>query len=104
MCQALVAYLQKRPADAPHREVFLQVRADSCPMNSSAVTQVMTRNAARVGLGTVRAHRLRHSATRAVLAERGTLVEVGELLSHSTGWRVAPHGTDDPASGYRDSG
>lgn len=83
--QALVAYLQNRPADAPHREVFLQVRADKGPMSRAAVTQVVARNAARAGLGAVRAHRLRHSAARAVLAGGGTLVEVGELLGHSTG-------------------
>jgi site-specific recombinase XerC len=31
----------------------------------------------------VRAHRLRHSAARAVLAAGGSLSEVGELLGHA---------------------
>ena len=69
---------------AVNREVFLQVRSSQGCMNSSAVTQVVARNAARAGLGTVRAHRLRHSAARAVLAGGGTLAEVGELLGHRT--------------------
>jgi integrase/recombinase XerD len=83
--QALVAYLQRRPVDVDCREVFLQVRGRPAPMTSRAVTQVVARHAARTGLGTVRAHRLRHSAARAVLAAGGTLTEVGELLGHTTG-------------------
>ena len=45
----------------------------------------MARHAARAGLGTVRAHRLRHSAARAVLAAGGSLSEVGQLLGHANG-------------------
>lgn len=82
--RALVAYLRRRPREVAHREVFLQVRAGNGAMNSSAVTTVVARNAARAGLGAVRAHRLRHSAARAVLDGGGTLAEVGELLGHST--------------------
>ena len=54
-------------------------------MTSRAVTQVVARHAARAGLGTVRAHRLRHSAARAVLVAGGSLSEVGELLGHANG-------------------
>ncbi len=82
---ALVAYLQRRPVDVCYREVFLQVRGAPVPMTSGAVTQVVARHAAGVGLGTVRAHRLRHSAAQAILCGGGTLSEVGELLGHSTG-------------------
>lgn len=81
---ALVAYLRQRPGDVPYREVFLQVVAGHGAMNGSAVTHVVARNATRAGLGAVRAHRLRHSAARAVLDGGGTLAEVGELLGHST--------------------
>ncbi|MDN5769180.1 MAG: tyrosine-type recombinase/integrase [Humibacillus sp.] len=82
--QALVTYLQRRPVGVAHREVFLQVRGVPAPMNSRAVTQVVARHGVRAGLGPVRAHRLRHSAARAVLVAGGTLVEVGELLGHAT--------------------
>lgn len=80
--QALVAYLRRRPEGLACREVFLQVRGAPVPMTSRAVTQVVARHGARAGLGTVRAHRLRHSTARAVLDAGGTLAEVGELLGH----------------------
>ena len=96
--RALVAYLQQRPVGVPRREVFLQVRGDRGQMTSSAVTQVVARNAARAGLGTVRAHRLRHSAARAILAAGGTLAEVGELLGHSTGHVTVVYASFDVAS------
>jgi site-specific recombinase XerC len=81
---AVVEYLRRRPAGATSREVFLQVRGEPKPMTSRAVTQVVARRGARAGLGPVRAHRLRHSAARAVLASGGSLPEVGELLGHAT--------------------
>lgn len=83
--QAVVAYLGWRPAGVACREVFLQVRGAPTPMTGQAVSQVVARYAARAGLGTVRAHRLRHSAARAVLSAGGSLTEVGELLGHADG-------------------
>ena len=83
--QAVVAYLNRRPAGVAAREVFLQVRGAPTPMTARAVSQVVARRAARAGLGTVRAHRLRHSAARAVLCGGGSLIEVGELLGHADG-------------------
>jgi site-specific recombinase XerD len=82
---AVVAYLRRRPAGATCREVFVQVRGEPKPMTSRAVTQVVARHGARAGLGRVRAHRLRHSAARAVLGAGGSLSEVGELLGHANG-------------------
>jgi site-specific recombinase XerC len=81
----VVAYLRRRPAGATCREVFVQVRGEPRPMTSRAVTQVVARHGARAGLGSVRAHRLRHSAARAVLVAGGSLTEVGELLGHANG-------------------
>jgi len=83
--QAVVAYLNRRPAGVASREVFLQVRGGPTPMTGRAVSQVVARHAARAGLGTVRAHRLRHSAACAVLSAGGSLTEVGELLGHANG-------------------
>ena len=37
---------------------------------------------ARAGLGTVHAHRLRHSAATAILASGGSLAEIGQVLRH----------------------
>jgi site-specific recombinase XerC len=83
--QAVVAYLNWRPVGVSYREVFLQVRGGPTPMTARAVSQVVARHAARAGLGTVRAHRLRHSAARAVLSAGGSLTEIGELLGHADG-------------------
>jgi site-specific recombinase XerD len=82
---AVVSYLRRRPAGVAYRELFLKVRGGPSPMTCRAVTQVVARRAARAGLGTVRAHRLRHSAARAVLSAGGSLTEVGELLGHADG-------------------
>lgn len=96
--QALVAYLQRRTTAVGYREVFLQVRGEPRPMTRFAVTEVVSRHAAAAGLGTVRAHRLRHSAARAVLAAGGTLTEVGELLGHSTAQVTMSYASFDLAS------
>ena len=82
--QAVVAYLERRQDQSGHREVFLRARGVLAPMTSRAVTEVVARHAARAGLGVVRAHRLRHTAARAVLAAGGSLSEVGELLGHGS--------------------
>lgn len=82
---AVVSYLRRRPVGVACRELFLQVRGGPSPMTCRAVTQVVARHALRAGLGTVRAHRLRHSAARAVLSAGGSLTEVGELLGHGDG-------------------
>ena len=82
--QAVVAYLNWRPAGVVCREVFLQVRGGPTPMTGRAVSQVVARHAARAELGTVRAHRLRHSAG-AVLSAGGSLTKIGELLGHANG-------------------
>lgn len=81
---ALVVCRQHRPAGVTHRELFLTIRGAPQPMSRTTVSQVVARHAIRAELGTVRAHRLRHSAARAVLAAGGTLPEVGELLGQST--------------------
>lgn len=81
---ALVEYLHRRPASTPHREVFLTNYGTAVPMTRGAVTAVVARNARTAGLGTIYAHRLRHSAARAVLVGGGTFEEVGELLGHAT--------------------
>ena len=83
---SLAIYLQHRPTGVPHRGVFLTVRGAPAPLSRSGVSQVVARHAVRAGLGPVPvfAHRLRHSAARAVLVGGGTLAEVGELLGQST--------------------
>jgi len=81
---AIVGYLRRRP-DSGCREVFLQLQGEETPMTGWAVSALVARAAARAGLGTVHAHRLRHSAARAVLEAGGGMAEVGELLGHRSG-------------------
>jgi site-specific recombinase XerD len=95
---ALVEYLQRRPTPTPHREVFLTNYGAPVPMTRGAVTQVVERNARTAGLGMVHAHRLRHSAARAVLVGGGTFEEVGELLGHATRQVTMAYSSFDLAS------
>jgi integrase/recombinase XerD len=79
---AIVAYLQGGRPRCGHREVFLCARAPHRPMSRGAVTNVAARAARTAGLGTVHAHRLRHSAATAMLDAGGSLAEIGQVLRH----------------------
>jgi integrase/recombinase XerD len=82
--QAIVAWLTAgRPAaTAGGREVFLRVRAPHAALTRGAVTQVVARAARRAGLGTIYAHRLRHTAATGMLRAGGSLREIGQVLRH----------------------
>ena len=81
--RALVGYLQRgRPSTAQGRRVFSRVRAPHGPMTTAAVSNVVFAAGKRAGLGTVRAHRLRHTAATQLLAAGAPLVEIGQLLRH----------------------
>lgn len=80
---AIVAYLRIRPP-ADHRRVFVRVRSVPLPLTRCAVTDIVARCATKAGLGTVHAHRLRHTTARAILSSGGNLREVGQLLGHSS--------------------
>lgn len=81
--QALVDYLQRgRPATALTRHVFIRVRAPHGRMTTGAVSHAVFAAGRRAGLGTVRAHRLRHSAATQLLAAGASLTEIGQLLRH----------------------
>jgi integrase len=95
---AVVAHLRRRPLTTPCREVFLRARGAPAPMTRSAVSQIVARHAARAGLGLVHAHRLRHSAARAVLVAGGSLTEVGELLGHANPQVTLMYASFDHAS------
>jgi integrase/recombinase XerD len=80
---AVVSYLQRgRPVTAEGRRVFVRVRAPHGPMTTGAVSHVVFAAGRRAGLGTVRAHRLRHTAASQLLAAGAPLVEIGQLLRH----------------------
>lgn len=81
--EAVAAWLQKgRPATAMGRTVFVRVVAPHRALSSEGVTQAVFAVGQRAGLGTVRAHRLRHSAASGMLAAGATLPEIGRVLRH----------------------
>jgi integrase/recombinase XerD len=80
---AIAAYLQDgRPAGAVDRSVFIRARAPRCGLAAGGVTQAVAAAAGRAGLGTIHAHRLRHTAATAILAQGGSLAEIGQVLRH----------------------
>lgn len=81
--EAIAAYLRDgRPAGAVDRSVFIRARAPRCGLTSGGVTQAVAAAAQRAGLGTIYAHRLRHTAATAMLAAGGSLAEIGQVLRH----------------------
>jgi integrase/recombinase XerD len=80
---ALVDYLRVRPAGGTSRAMFLRARPPWAGLGRQGVSGIVARLAARAGLGTVHAHRLRHTVATQVVAAGGSLVEARELLGHS---------------------
>lgn len=81
--EAITRWLQHaRPATATDRNVFTRVRAPHHGLTAGGVTQVVAAAARRAGLGTVYAHRLRHSAATSMLAHGASLAEIGQVLRH----------------------
>ncbi|HMS14848.1 MAG TPA: tyrosine-type recombinase/integrase [Microthrixaceae bacterium] len=81
--EALVDYLaHERLAGTDERAVFVRSRAPRGPLAPEAVTAVVGRLAAQAGLGTVGAHRLRHTAATSMLRAGADLVEIGQVLRH----------------------
>jgi integrase/recombinase XerD len=81
--QAIAAWLRDgRPAGAVDRSVFIRARAPRCGLTAGGVTQAVAAAAQRAGLGTIYAHRLRHTAATAMLAGGGSLAEIGQVLRH----------------------
>lgn len=81
--EAVVAYLRDgRPVAALDRCVFIRIKAPRHGLTAGGVTQAVAAAARRAGLGTIYAHRLRHSAATAILADGGSLAEVGQVLRH----------------------
>src|SRR5215470_17017215 len=71
-----------RPPAALDRSVFIRVRAPHRGLTASGVTMAVFAAGQRAGLGTIYAHRLRHSAATAMFAEGGALAEIGQVLRH----------------------
>lgn len=80
---AIVAYLRVRVTGiAGGGEVFVGLKAPHGALTRFAVTQIVARTAQQCGLGTVRAHRLRHTAATAMLQAGASLDDIGQVLRH----------------------
>jgi len=71
-----------RPPTALDRSVFIRIKAPHRGLTASGVTMAVFAAGQRAGLGTIYAHRLRHSAATAMLAGGGSLAEIGQVLRH----------------------
>jgi integrase/recombinase XerD len=81
--EAIVAYLcDGRPDAAQGRTVFVYALAPYRALSTAGVTTVVATAARRAGLGTIHAHRLRHTVATVTLRKGGTLAEIGQLLRH----------------------
>jgi site-specific recombinase XerD len=81
--EAIASYLRDgRPATALDRSVFTRVRAPHQGLTPVGVTQAVAAAGRRAGLGVIYAHRLRHSAATSILAQGGSLAEIGQVLRH----------------------
>jgi site-specific recombinase XerD len=69
--------------------VFVRVKAPHRGLTNTGVTQVVNAAARRAGLGTIYAHRLRHSAATAMLAAGAPLAEIGQVLRHRSALTTA---------------
>jgi site-specific recombinase XerD len=71
-----------RPPTALDRSVFIRIKAPHQGLTAGGVTMAVFAAGQRAGLGTIYAHRLRHSAATAMFAEGGSLAEIGQVLRH----------------------
>jgi site-specific recombinase XerD len=82
--EAVSAYLPDRPlVGVNERVLFLRVKAPLGPMTSVAVSDVVAAAARRAHIGTVGAHRLRHTVAVEMLRAGASLPEIGQVLRHS---------------------
>lgn len=82
--EAIIAYLRDGRPDTPARTVFVRAVAPFTPLVPSSLSCIVARAAKRAGLGTVHAHRLRHTTASQVLNAGASLEEVSHLLRHAS--------------------
>lgn len=98
--EPVAAYLREgRPVPAGgQRQVFLRVKAPHQALTGGGVTQAVFAAGQRAGLGTVHAHRLRHSAATGMLRAGAGLPEIGQVLRHRRLMSTAIYAKTDVAA------
>lgn len=92
---ALVGYLRHRRPSIATRFVFVTAVAPFAGLNRTSVSCIVARAARRAGLGTIHAHRLRHTAASATLNAGATLEQVAHLLRHASPATTAVYAKTD---------
>lgn len=82
--QALVDYLRGGRPPTTARTVFVRAVAPFTELTPSGLSCIVARAARRAGLGTVHAHRLRHTTASRTLNAGASLEEVAHLLRHTS--------------------
>lgn len=82
--RVVVDYLCDGRPHATARTVFVMARAPHTALERSSVSCIVARAAQRAGLGTVHAHRLRHTAASRALNAGASLEQVAHLLRHAS--------------------
>lgn len=93
--QQLVAYLRAGRPETSERAVFITARAPFGALAPNSVSCIVGRAAGRAGLGTVHAHRLRHTAASSTLNAGATLEQVAQLLRHASPTTTAVYAKTD---------
>jgi site-specific recombinase XerD len=81
---AIVDYLRDGRPETTARTLFVRAVAPHTPLAYSGLSCIVARAAQRAGLGTIHAHRLRHTAASRVLNAGASLEEVSHLLRHAS--------------------
>ena len=97
--EAIVGYLRRgRPPTAQGRTVFVRRRAPHQKLTSTAVTNIVREAGKRACVGTLSAHRLRHTAATQMLRAGAPLEEIGQVLRHRSSLSTAIYAKVDRKS------
>ncbi len=93
---AITGYLRRgRPGTAQGRTVFVRVKAPHLALTSAGVSNVVYDAGLRARLGTIRAHRLRHTTASIMLGSGASLAEIGQVLRHRSALTTAGYAKVD---------
>lgn len=81
---AIVDYLRHGRPPTTARTVFVKAVAPHDPLERSGLSCIVARAAKRAGLGTIHAHRLRHTTASRTLNAGASLEDVSHLLRHAS--------------------
>lgn len=82
--EAVVAWMEHGRPDGGCGHVFTRLRAPVGPLSNGDVSMVVSRACQRAGPPVMHAHRLCHTVATETLRARGSLLEVSQLLRHSS--------------------